>query len=191
MKIGVLSDSHGRATRIESALRLLERLGAEMFIHCGDVGEENALAAMASHNARFVWGNTDIADAALERYAKRIGLTPPTDVPTRIEAGGKTIAVFHGHEPEFERLARVGERDGMSALGAAARRAGYDVILFGHTHQAMTANAGGVRLLNPGALHRAAQYTVATLNLETDEARHWRLVDQQSEWAEPIQYFPE
>ncbi len=190
MKLGVLSDSHGRATRIETALTLLERLGAEMFIHCGDVGEENALAALASRNVRFVWGNTDFADAGMIRYAQRIGLTPPTRVPTLVEADNRVVAVFHGHEPQFEQLARLATGDGFEAFGAAARKRGYDAVLFGHTHQPMTVNAAGVRLLNPGALHRAATYTVATLDLATDEARHWRLVDQQSEWAEPVEYFP-
>ena len=43
-----------------------------------------------------------------------------------------------------------------------------DYLLFGHSHHATDERDGVTRCINPGALSRAAQYTVALLDLETD-----------------------
>ena len=37
MKIGVLSDTHGRLEITQSAMRLLRERGAELILHCGDI----------------------------------------------------------------------------------------------------------------------------------------------------------
>ena len=69
---------------------------------------------------------------------------------------GKSIQVFHGHEPEFRR---------------ALRNPRADYILHGHTHVPRDERIGGARVINPGALHRARTYTVATLDLDRDALR--------------------
>ncbi|TWT42340.1 phosphodiesterase [Phycisphaerae bacterium RAS1] len=170
MILGVLSDSHGRVDRVETALKLLDEKGATALVHCGDIGDERVFEALSGRRAWFVWGNCDIPDPALARYAASLGLTAPTGAPTFIEADGKQIAVFHGHESAFERLVAELERggDGSAALGRSIH-----YLLHGHTHVAKDVRVGRVRIVNPGALKRAAAYTVATLDAAADVVRHW------------------
>ncbi|MCA9019008.1 MAG: metallophosphoesterase, partial [Planctomycetaceae bacterium] len=44
-----------------------------------------------------------------------------------------------------------------------------DYLLTGHSHQSHDFRAGATRRINPGALFRAKVFTVAVLDLATDE----------------------
>lgn len=188
MILGVLSDSHGRHERTGRALRILRRLGAEAFVHCGDLQSDEVLDELAVVRARFVWGNTDYPDARTCKYAESLGLEPPTEIPLLLEFGGKRIAVFHGHEREFERLGRAVAAGDADQTGRAAMECDY--VFYGHTHAAADARVGAVRLINPGALQRARVYTVATLELGLDEVSFWRVDDQADESAGPQEIDP-
>ncbi len=156
MLIGICSDSHGKHETLRRAVTLLERAGARRIIHCGDVGGQAAFDELVGHQVRFVWGNTDVPTGGLRAYLETVGLTPPDQVPLRVEWAGKRLAVFHGHEPGFR---------------TAAQDLDVDYLFHGHSHLRRDERIGSVRVVNPGALHRAAIYTVATLNLATDELR--------------------
>ena len=188
MILGVLSDSHGRNERTGRALRILQRLGAEAFVHCGDLQSDEVLDELAVVRARFVWGNTDCADARACQYAESLGLEPPTEIPLLLELDGKRIAVFHGHEREFERLARAVASGDPDQTRRAAMECDY--VFYGHTHAADAMRVGAVRLINPGALQRARVYTVATLDLELDEVTFWRVDDHTDENADPKEIDP-
>lgn len=172
MILGLLSDNHGHPKRLARALRLLKQNRAEAFINCGDIGGEDALAELAAAalpHCWFVWGNTDDSGPAITRFAASLGLTPPAAVPVRIDLAGRRLAVFHGHEPEFSRLdalAASGDGDALHKASAA------DYIFYGHTHERADRRLGRVRLINPGALHRASPRSAALLNLATDELRY-------------------
>jgi putative phosphoesterase len=169
MILGILSDTHGRHERAQRAVRVLREARAEALIHCGDLGSQRVLDAMAELSGWFVWGNTDDMDPALARYAETLGIRPPRRVPLRIDADGRIIEVYHGHEPEFGRR--------MNVLYAADERGQpcgeVNYVLHGHTHVANDARIGGARLINPGALHRAPAYSVATLDVARDELRFY------------------
>ena len=83
-----------------------------------------------------------------------VGIKVPAKTPLRLRLGGKTFAVFHGHERGFQR---------------AIRSLDVDYILHGHTHTARNEKIGGKRVINPGALYRAIPKTVATLDTMTDK----------------------
>lgn len=153
MLIGILSDSHGRAMMVRRAMALFDALGATQIIHCGDVGGVDVFDEMVGRRVAFVWGNTDEPDSAQNAYLRSVGLTPPADVPVRLECDGKRIAVFHGHEPEFARSLRNLE---------------VDYVFHGHTHIARDEQYNGRRIINPGALHRAVKKTAATLDTVTE-----------------------
>lgn len=174
MILGVLSDTHGRVERARAALRLLERLNADLIIHCGDVGSEAILDEFLTRRVRYVWGNTDEHEPRLAAYARALNIAPP-EAPLWIEHGSARIAVYHGHELAFSRLARAAaDLDAEAATRAAA---GARYVLYGHTHVAADQRLGAVRLINPGALQRAKAYTVATVDLELDVVEHWRIDD--------------
>lgn len=175
MILGILSDSHGKHQRVARAIQLLQGLGAEAFIHCGDVCGEQVFDQLAGLRAWFVWGNTDDRDPVLERYVESLGLPLPQTVPLRVALDGREIAVFHGHESEFARL--------------PAFAAGCRYVLHGHTHVARDVNVGPLRVINPGALHRAPVYSVATLDLQKDEVKFWRVDETGNSAVSPQMFF--
>lgn len=152
MRIGLLSDSHGDAAATERAVALLAARGAEAFIHCGDVCSLAVLDALVGRQAWFVWGNCDAPDAAARRYVERIGLPWP-NVPLDLALAGRRIRVLHGHERAFR---------------AALAAADVDYLVHGHTHIRADRRVGSMRVINPGALHRAAVHSVALLDLADD-----------------------
>jgi len=154
--IGILSDSHGRHRAVRAALALFDELRVAHVIHCGDVGGVEVFDELVGRACTFVWGNTDTTGASTIAYLRTVGLAPPHAVPTRLKLAGRRIAVFHGHEHEFRRY---------------HANASLDYIFHGHTHQRRDERIGKVRIINPGALHRAAIKTVATLDLASDDLK--------------------
>ena len=153
MLIGILADSHGRDQRVRRAMTLFDRLGVEHVFHCGDVGGSEVFDQLVGRQCTFVWGNMDFPDDGLCAYLESVGINAPACVPTQRTVGGKRFAVFHGHEPGFD---------------AAVSSLDVDYILHGHTHIARDERLGGKRVINPGALHRAKEKTVATLDTQSD-----------------------
>lgn len=154
MLVGILSDSHGRHLAVRQAVALFDRLGAEHIIHCGDVGGVDVFGELVGRPLTFVWGNTDYPDNGVHAYLKTVGIAAPIDTPTRVTLGDKTFAVFHGHEPGFNRA--------LISLDV-------DYILHGHSHIARDDHRDNTRIINPGALHRARQKTVALLDTARDQ----------------------
>jgi len=125
IRIGLISDTHG-LLRPEVATIFA---GVTRILHAGDVGGRGvleALSAMAPTDA--VFGNVDDPfDPAL--VGERV-----------VVLGGVTIHVSHGHE--------LGQPTAEKVL---ARYAG-DVVVFGHTHRAVSVRTAANRLaINPGA----------------------------------------
>lgn len=176
MILGILSDTHGQWRRTADAVRLLDRLGAEALIHCGDVGSADVLAELAGRRAWVVAGNTDVPDAPYFGGPDWPGITLG-EGPLRVEADGRRLVVFHGHETAFESL----WRDLIENRAQPEDFAGSEYVLHGHTHVPAALRLGAVRVINPGALHRAPRYTVATLDLAADRVRFWEVRDGHSE----------
>lgn len=153
MLIGILSDSHDRADAMSAAVQLLQRHGAEFFVHCGDVGSERMLDFLAGLPAVFVWGNNDWDHAGLERYARKLGIDCRGAL-AELHLAGKSFAVLHGDD------ARLKDR----ILTAQQ----HDYLLHGHTHLRHDERIGRTRVINPGALHRAKEKTVALLDPALD-----------------------
>lgn len=155
MVIGILSDTHGRLQPVRRAIEVFRSRGVEAIFHCGDIGSIDVLRelAAATRHLWFVWGNTDVPNNGWAEAVRECGLTWP-DGPIVVELAGKRIAVAHGHEVRFLLL----QRDPT-----------LDYVLSGHTHGYSDSREGHIRYINPGALHRCAVHTVATLDLATDE----------------------
>lgn len=172
MILGILSDTHGFAARAAAAVRVLERVGATGFVHCGDVGAEDVLDEFAGRETWCVFGNIDDWNESLGSYGASIGVRISAG-PLEFELGRKRLAVFHGHEAQFERLARALRSGDEAALNTQAGRWNY--VCYGHTHRAADIRIGRLRLINPGALERARIRTVATLDLRDDSLTFWRV----------------
>jgi uncharacterized protein len=154
MKIGLLSDTHDRLDAMQAGMKVLKHAGAEMFIHCGDVGGEKILDCLAGENAIVVWGNCDFDRAGLARYAAQIGINCQGEF-AELEIAGKKIVITHGDDGKLMRKLLAGNR--------------HDYLLHGHTHLATDDRLGRLRIINPGALYRASVKTVAILNPAEDQ----------------------
>lgn len=150
-RVGLLSDSHGRAERTARAVDALLAAGADTLIHAGDIETDEVLDCLAGHNAHLVWGNCDWDRAGLERYARDIGIAVHGD-SGEVTVDGVRIAFTHGHLPAAMR----------SAMSSGAA-----FLVHGHTHERRDDVVDGVRIINPGALHRARPFTVALLTPRT------------------------
>jgi putative phosphoesterase len=153
MLIGILSDSHDRVPAMASAVQTLTANGAQFLIHCGDVGSETILDLLAGIPSAFVWGNNDFDRRGLQRYAEDLGIKCLGSVG-ELELAGKRIVVLHGDD----------ERTKQRLLAEQH----YDYLLQGHTHVPADVLVGKTRCINPGALHRAREKTVAVLDTEKD-----------------------
>jgi uncharacterized protein len=159
--IGILSDTHDRADAAAAGIRALRAAGAEFLIHCGDVGGERILDLLAGIPCTFVWGNCDFDRASLADYAQNLGIDCAGEA-ARLKMSGKRIAVTHGDNPKL--LRQIAEAD-----------PGYDYLFVGHTHLAGEQRSGKLRIINPGALHRAAKKTVALVDLKSDTLRYLQI----------------
>ncbi len=156
MIVGILSDTHDHVDAMAAAMELLRAGRAEFYIHCGDVGSSAVLDHLAGVPAAFVWGNNDWDREKLERYAARLEIGCHGALAD-LELDGKTFAVIHGDDLRLRHALLTAQR--------------HDYLLQGHTHVRHDERVGRTRIINPGALHRARQKTVALLDTATDRLR--------------------
>lgn len=149
MKIAILSDSHDALARVSKALTLARARGAELVIHCGDITSPTVVHLFEEWPAHFVFGNCDWDRAALAEAMREAGATLHENFG-HLEIDGKNLAFLHGHEP--------GLMDDLLQSGA------YDYLFHGHTHVAVDHVKGSTRVINPGALQRAAVKTFVVLD---------------------------
>lgn len=152
MIIGILSDTHNEFKRARIAVQMLQERGAERLFHCGDISEPEMIPQIAILTCYFTFGNHD-ADMVphLERaIAESGGIS--LGWGGEVELAGKRIAATHGHTHIDVRRLLATEPD---------------YLLSGHLHFPVDRDQEGVRRICPGALHRADEYTVATLDLST------------------------
>ncbi len=146
MRLLVVSDSHGNDGTLFKAHGLAGSV--EAVIHTGD-GEQDAqlLALTMGVTVLRVAGNCDH------------GSTAPREL--LVTLAGRQVLITHGD--------RYGVKAGLEPLIAHGRELGAELILFGHTHQALTEQRHGIHLLNPGTLWgRAPFLSYAILDLTPD-----------------------
>lgn len=156
MLIGILSDTHDHLERTHVAVKILRDAGCEALFHCGDLAGPRIVEECAVLPFYFAFGNHD-ADMThyLESAAKFVG-AHCLGWGGEVTLAGKRIAVVHGH---------------ITADLRPLLDAKPDYLFSGHTHESRDWLEGPTRRINPGALFRADQYSVAILNLATDELR--------------------
>lgn len=152
MLVGIISDTNDRFDVMATAVRVLADAGAELFVHCGDIGNRKVLDPLAGYNAAFVWGDRDADRMGLLRHADNLGIQC-FGVLGEFESGGKTVAVIHGNDAKLTKR--------------LVREKLYDYILVGHTKSTVDERQERTRVISPGALD-GAEKTVALLDTETD-----------------------
>jgi len=135
MKVLVISDTHGNVQRALAAFTLSGPV--DTVIHLGD-GSDDVELLRVSLDVPFIHvaGNCD----------------PGSNAPREIlwECEGRRILLTHGDQYQV--------KAGLTRLRQRAVEIGSEVVLFGHTHQAVCDNYRGIILLNPGALTNHVQF---------------------------------
>jgi len=130
MIIGVLSDTHS----LNIPPGLIERFkSVDMIIHAGDICDLHTLKLLRKiAPTKAVQGNMDEPAVKKELPLKEV-----------IVCGPVKIGLFHGH---------VGEtREALKNAMAAFKNDKMDVVIFGHSHQALKEEIGGTLYFNPGS----------------------------------------
>lgn len=138
-RVGVISDTHGL---LRSAV--VETFqGVDLILHAGDIDRPQILKALQEiAPVKAVRGNMD-----------RGGWTDSLPSAEVVEFGGITIYMIHN----------------IQDMDLDPPRAGFQVVIFGHSHQPIIEEKNGVLFLNPGSAGpRRFHYpiTVAVLAIE-------------------------
>ena len=153
MLLGIISDTHDHAKRTARAIKLFTEARVEAIVHCGDICEPGILALFADMPTYYVMGNNDY-DPELKAAEDQMPNLTYLGEGGIITLADRKLAVTHGH---LNRVAR-------ELLSQDP-----DFLLSGHTHVRSHEMFQGVTCINPGALHRVSEYSVATLNLSTND----------------------
>ncbi len=117
----MISDTHGLMR--PEALRALE--GVAFIIHAGDVGTPDVLSALrAVAPVIAIEGNVDVG--------RWIPPLPRTEV---VEIGGSLLYVLHD----------------IKTLDLDPAAAGFNAVIYGHSHQPAIETRNGILYLNPGS----------------------------------------
>ena len=130
-RIGVVSDSHDRGLWLEKWLEYAKRQRYDAVFHLGDYDSDARwLKKRLDAPMICVAGNCDMF-SKLPRMA-------------RAAYGPHRIVAVHGHLQDV--------KYGYDKLYWYAQEQNATIALFGHTHEPCAEMAGGVLLMNPGAL---------------------------------------
>ena len=159
MRIGIVSDSHGKHRLLAAAMEVFARRSVEAVVHCGDVGSARCARVLGEVGVPtyLAHGNMDRSAAHLGRVASAAGITfDRTFVHVPID-GGRFLAALHGHDHALlKELIEGGQ---------------FPYVVHGHTHRFSDRRLGAVRVINPGALYnnRFPGYpTAAVLDTASD-----------------------
>ena len=152
MLIGVISDTHGDVVATQRAIRVLDSFHVSLTIHCGDIGPE-ILPLLKGRRIHFVSGNMEVSEPLpdVERnpehtFHDRLGT---------LELKGCRVAFLHG--------------DDVKLLHHTIQSGQWDLLCHGHTHAFSSGFEGRTLVLNPGALGRTGQPSLAVVDLPSME----------------------
>jgi hypothetical protein len=160
MRIGIVSDTHGNAVRLQWALDALRDHRPEALVHCGDLGHVRLLELLAASGVPvcLVAGNMDRDLDALAGAASGASITfHPRTVELRIADGQYLVATHGDRQMVLDDLIAGGQ---------------FPYVCHGHTHRMRDEQIGACRVINPGALHQprgGTPPTAALLDTRTDE----------------------
>ena len=156
MRIMIVSDTHGRHTNLDTALK---REGSiDMLLHMGDIEHgEHDIEAIAQSPLHMVAGNNDYFS-----YLPK---------EKEIQIGPYKVWLTHGHNYFVSMDIRH--------LRDEARARKVDIVMFGHTHKPYIDLEGGVIVINPGSISyprqegRRATYII--MEIGADKRAHFEL----------------
>jgi putative phosphoesterase len=138
MRIGVLSDTHDNLPLVDTAVERLNDERVDLVLHAGDYVAPFIAPRLANLDASLigVFGNNDGDQRLLEA---RFGEYDHLDLRgefAAVNADDRAIGLLHGDDREL--------------LQALIAREAFDIVVHGHTHQAVVLRKGKTLVVNPG-----------------------------------------
>lgn len=152
--IGIVSDTHEHTRIILKAVKLFKERSPDLVIHCGDIISPPVLERFAGLPLKVVFGNNDGERSGLKKKCAELGFEEIMD-ELSFEFSGKQFFVYHGTNP--------------AVVQRAIDTQSYDYILHGHTHIQRNEVIGRTRVINPGALFMAQEYSIAFLHVTSGD----------------------
>lgn len=134
MKVGIISDTHDNLKNIEKAVKIFNEEKVEIVIHAGDIISPFVINSLKKLNSKVkaVFGNNDGELLLLSKRFTEIGSIEKGPVEFLLD-GRK---VFLNHEPyNVDTIFKFG---------------GYDIVIYGHTHEKLIKEENNKLLINPG-----------------------------------------
>lgn len=144
MLVGIMSDTHDNLPMVDKAIKKLQEAKVELVLHAGDYTSPFVIPHFKPFKDKFVgvFGNNDGDHEFLKRRFTEFGLDM-RGIFAEVKAGGLRIALLHGGEP--------GSPPGSSELLRSLLESEcYDVLVYGHSHDAKTYKNGKMLIINPG-----------------------------------------
>ncbi len=127
MKTGIISDTHGVNSFIESAMEYLRNV--DLIIHAGD----------HYNDAEYIQRNYDI------RVIGVAGNCDKENIDEKIEViANKKFFITHGH--------KYNVKTNISNIFYAGKEKNADIVIFGHSHVPFYEVEEGIVLINPGSV---------------------------------------
>lgn len=137
MLVGIVSDTHDNVAAVERAVDEFEERGVGTVVHCGDVIAPPVVPFFEGLEVHAVLGNNDGELDGLESAFRDLGNGSELHGRFAVIAfDGFEVAVLHGEDLE--------EVDDLAAGGE------YDMVCYGHHHEAEERQVNGTTVLNPG-----------------------------------------
>lgn len=169
MKIGIFSDTHDGLENVEKAIKVFQKEQVDLVVHCGDWVSPFVPQYIYSLIPKFtipiksVFGNNEGDHYRfLQRKEKERWDIDFAKEVLELTLKTKKIVVYHGSHPALT-----------TSLIFCKK---YDVVLTGHTHNALIETVEGVLHINPGSTSGYSggkiinSGTVALYNLSTHSA---------------------
>ena len=160
MIVGIMADTHDRLPMLDKAVKRLNEEGVELVLHAGDYIAPFVVPRFKPLNADLigVFGNNDGDKELLKKKFADMGADIRGNF-AEVVIDGLKMAMLHGHE---EGLLR-------SLINVNS----YDMIVYGHTHEAKTHRKGKTLVINPGEVcgYLTGKSTIALLDTKTLDVR--------------------
>ncbi|ADG83402.1 phosphodiesterase, family [Thermincola ferriacetica] len=142
MRIGVVSDSHGRMDFLRDAVKEMREI--DLLLHAGDHYKDALdLAKELTIPVYAVAGNCDWHVNG-----------PDEEV---IEVAGRKILLTHGHSYNV--------KSGNDRLIEKIKKGNYDLIVYGHTHIPEVLPVGSAFIFNPGSIAKPRRGNTRTYGI--------------------------
>ncbi len=166
MLVGLISDTHDNTFLVKKAAEIFRERGIKTLIHTGDVCASITLNYLKGFKIYLCLGNNDADIIPIKEKIDSFG-------GMFLNLGGtflldnKKFAIFHGHYKFI--------------VDSMIKSQEFDYVIHGHTHQIRDEKIGRTHVINPGALYRAHNKSIAILDTEKDSVEFIKLEDCQDD----------